>query len=53
MGCPVNAREFVHFEMVRSTVVAPFNVHVPQEVGNLAARLLDGFFVQEGNFPFG
>lgn len=52
-GCPVNALEFVYVRDVRSTAAALFNVHVLQEVGNLAARLLVGFFVREGNFPFG
>lgn len=51
-GYSVNSFEFVYVQDVRSTATASFNVCI-QEVGNLAARLLVGFFAREGNFPFG
>lgn len=51
-GYSVNSLEFVYVQDVRSTATASFNVRI-QEVGNLAARLLVGFFAREGNFPFG
>jgi len=51
-GCSVNSLEFVHVQDVRSSAIASFNVRI-QEAGNLAARLLVGFFAREGNFPFG